>query len=132
MTSWPEPEPEGPVLVFDDDHYYMGSVIAERLRRFGREVILVTPEPVVSAYTEFTLEQTRVQRGLIESGVQLVVAHTMSEIRPGRSDPQLRVHRRGPRRRLRVGSASHRDDSKRPVVLRVHRVPRVHQCGHWT
>ncbi|GIT53922.1 MAG: hypothetical protein Ct9H300mP16_10820 [Pseudomonadota bacterium] len=32
-------EPEGPVVVFDDDHYYMGGVIAERVRALGREVV---------------------------------------------------------------------------------------------
>ena len=36
-------EPTGPVVVFDDDHYYIGGVIAEALRRFGVEVTLVTP-----------------------------------------------------------------------------------------
>ena len=35
-------EPQGPVLVFDDDHYFMGGVIAERLRALGRDVTLVT------------------------------------------------------------------------------------------
>ena len=31
------------VVVFDDDHYYMGGVLAELLAREGREVTLVTP-----------------------------------------------------------------------------------------
>ena len=37
------PRPEGPVLVYDDDHYYLGGVLAEKLRRDGLEVTLVTP-----------------------------------------------------------------------------------------
>jgi dimethylamine/trimethylamine dehydrogenase len=31
-------EPTGPVVVFDDDHYYIGGVIAEALRRFDVDV----------------------------------------------------------------------------------------------
>jgi len=33
----------GPVIVYDDDHYYMGGVIAEKLRKEGLDVTLVTP-----------------------------------------------------------------------------------------
>ena len=35
--------PEGPVVVYDADGYYMGGVIAEQLRAAGLEVTLVTP-----------------------------------------------------------------------------------------
>ena len=35
--------PDGPVLLFDDDAFYIGSVLAEVLRAAGREVIYVTP-----------------------------------------------------------------------------------------
>ena len=45
------------VVVWDDDHYYMGGVIAEKLRGDGVEVTLVTPDPVVSSWTVLTLEQ---------------------------------------------------------------------------
>ena len=34
----------GSVVVFDDDHYYMGGVLAEQLSRGGLAVTLVTPE----------------------------------------------------------------------------------------
>jgi len=33
----------GPVVVFDDDHYYLGAVLAEKLRLDGLDVALVTP-----------------------------------------------------------------------------------------
>ena len=33
--------PEGKVVVFDDDHYYMGPVIAEMLQEAGCQVIFV-------------------------------------------------------------------------------------------
>lgn len=64
-------EVAGPVILYDDDHYYMGGVIAEKLRLQGLEVILVTPAPLVSAWTVNTLEQTRIQRRLLEIGVQV-------------------------------------------------------------
>jgi len=57
------------VLVYDDDHYYLGGVIAELLRREGFEVTVVTPEPLVSAWTVHTFEVRRVQRRLIELGI---------------------------------------------------------------
>ncbi|MFD7239501.1 NAD(P)-binding protein [Streptomyces syringium] len=58
--------PTGRVVLFDDDHYYMGGVIAERLVEHGCEVTFVTPESTVSAYTQFTAEQKRVQRRVME------------------------------------------------------------------
>ncbi|MGB0508163.1 MAG: NAD(P)-binding protein [Pikeienuella sp.] len=39
---------DGPVVIFDDDHFYMASVLAELLANAGREVVFVTPAPVVS------------------------------------------------------------------------------------
>jgi dimethylamine/trimethylamine dehydrogenase len=44
-------EPEGPVVIYDFDHYYMGSCLAELLRRRGHEVTIVTPASAVSAWT---------------------------------------------------------------------------------
>ena len=66
-----------PVLIFDDDHYYMGSVLAELLRARGIEVIFVTPAADVAAWTHATLEQTRIQRRLIEADVTIVAAHSL-------------------------------------------------------
>jgi dimethylamine/trimethylamine dehydrogenase len=56
-------------VVYDDDHYYLGGVIAELLRFEGLDVTVVTPEPLVSAWTVHTFEVRRVQRRLIELGV---------------------------------------------------------------
>jgi dimethylamine/trimethylamine dehydrogenase len=61
--------PEGPVVVFDDDHYYMGGIVAEKLRRDGREVVLVTPSGEISDWTTFTIERERIQTRLLELGV---------------------------------------------------------------
>jgi dimethylamine/trimethylamine dehydrogenase len=66
-----------PVLVYDDDHYYMGGAIAEQLRKKGLEVHLVTPSTKVSEFTDMTMEQHRIQGGLHKLGVQL---HTQTEV----------------------------------------------------
>ncbi len=59
------------VAVFDDDHYYMGGVLGELLRREGYEVVLITSEPIVSRWTLNTLEQRNIQVQLMELGVEL-------------------------------------------------------------
>jgi dimethylamine/trimethylamine dehydrogenase len=64
--------PEGPTVVFDDDHYYIGGIVAEKLCRQGLEVILVTPAERVSAWTVNTLEQHAIQRHLLELGVRIM------------------------------------------------------------
>jgi dimethylamine/trimethylamine dehydrogenase len=67
--------PEGRTVLFDDDHYYMGSVVAERLCAEGKPVTLVTPEDKVAAWGAYTDEQARTQRRLLELGVEIVTAH---------------------------------------------------------
>jgi dimethylamine/trimethylamine dehydrogenase len=63
--------PVGPVVVFDDDHYYMGGVIAESLRRTGLDVTLVTPANEVSTWTSHTEEQHRIQARILGLGIVL-------------------------------------------------------------
>jgi dimethylamine/trimethylamine dehydrogenase len=74
-------EVPGPVLVFDDDPYYMGGVIAEELRRRGQAVTLVTPSGLVSEWTTGSLEQSYIQTRLIEAGIDLIVSHRLAAIR---------------------------------------------------
>jgi len=71
--------PKGKALVFDDDHYYMGSVLAEALVAQGVEVCFVTPENLVSAWGVMTDEQYQVQQRLIELGVEIITAHGLDE-----------------------------------------------------
>ncbi len=72
------PLPEDPVILFDDDHYYMGAVVAERLREAGNPVTLVTPADRVGAWGRYTAEQIRGQRRLIELGVAIVTGHAVA------------------------------------------------------
>jgi len=69
--------PEGTVTVFDDDHYYMGPVVALKLARAGARVRYVTSEGTAGAWSAYTAEQFRTQRELLEAGVQIIVNHVV-------------------------------------------------------
>jgi dimethylamine/trimethylamine dehydrogenase len=62
----------GPVLIFDDDHYYMGGVLAEKLRQAGHDVALATPAAEISTWTRMTDEQPKVVARLLHCGVELL------------------------------------------------------------
>jgi dimethylamine/trimethylamine dehydrogenase len=70
------------VLLFDDDHYYLGGALAELLAA-DRRVTLVTPAVRVSEWTVNTMEQPRIHRRLVEAEVELVTAHALLEIAGG-------------------------------------------------
>ncbi|MCK8482917.1 FAD-dependent oxidoreductase [Aliiroseovarius sp. S2029] len=69
---------DGPVVIFDDDRFYMASVLAEMLADAGKEVIFVTPSSIVSPWSERTLEQDRIQRRLIEKNVRIMPLLTLT------------------------------------------------------
>jgi dimethylamine/trimethylamine dehydrogenase len=73
--------PTGNVVIYDDDHYYMSSVLTELLTANGCNVILVTPAPLISYWTKFTLEQERIHHKLIKLGVKLYTQTVLSEIK---------------------------------------------------
>jgi dimethylamine/trimethylamine dehydrogenase len=71
--------PQGRAVVFDDDHYYMGSVLAEALVAKGVAVVLVTPENLVSAWGAMTDEQYQAQQRLLQLGVEIITAHGLDK-----------------------------------------------------
>ena len=73
----------GPVVVFDDDNFYLGGLIAEKLRGEGRDVTLVTTESVVSAWTTHTMEQHRIQARILELGVEVIAKHNLARVDAG-------------------------------------------------
>ncbi|MDX8500475.1 NAD(P)-binding protein [Mesorhizobium sp. VK4C] len=75
--------PGGNVVLFDDDHYYMGGVLAELLARKNAKVTLVTPSAYVSDWTRNTLEQGAIHRRLAELGVEIVLNRTVTNIASG-------------------------------------------------
>lgn len=67
-------------VIYDDDHYYMGGVVAELLAANGCQVSLVTSAPLVSYWSQYTLEQERIQHNLMRLGVKLYPQNVLSEI----------------------------------------------------
>jgi dimethylamine/trimethylamine dehydrogenase len=70
----------GPVVVFDDDRYYMGALIAEHLKQQGHDVTLVTPAAVVSPWTENTLEQHRIQSHVLGLGIGVITSKNITRV----------------------------------------------------
>jgi dimethylamine/trimethylamine dehydrogenase len=68
------------ILIFDDDHYYLGGVLAELLAGLGHEVRLVTPGSLVSAWTANTLEIEDIQRRVRGAGIVVETGRALVEI----------------------------------------------------
>jgi dimethylamine/trimethylamine dehydrogenase len=76
-------EPEGPVVIYDFDHYYMGSCLAELLRQGGREVTIVTPANAISAWTFMSNELADIRTRMIELGIGTVLEHHLTGFSDG-------------------------------------------------
>ena len=76
-------EPEGPVVIYDFDHYYMGSCLAELLRRNGNEVTIVTPANAVSAWTFMSNELADIRMRMIELGIGTVLEQNLTGFSDG-------------------------------------------------
>jgi dimethylamine/trimethylamine dehydrogenase len=76
----------GTVLLYDDDHFYMGSVLAELLVARGCKVHFVTPAVKVAEWTDNTLEQSTIQRRLADLGVTIHLSHAPDRIHAGAVD----------------------------------------------
>lgn len=70
--------PGGSTIVYDEDGYYLGSVISERIRNYDLPVILCTPHDVVSRWSENTAERWQVRRHLMRLGVSLELAQSLT------------------------------------------------------
>lgn len=82
---------DGPVLIYDDDHYYMGNVLAGHLAAQGHRVHLICPLPSIASWKDYTLETPRVLAEMLELGVEMhpnTVARrwTGSALEIGRAD----------------------------------------------
>jgi len=70
-------QPEGPVVVYDDDHFYMAGILAEKLAQEGFDVRYVTPLASVGEWTSYTLEQKAIVKRLKSLGVRIHVNSTL-------------------------------------------------------
>ena len=75
--------PQGPVVVYDDDHYYIGGVVAEALRLAGLDVTLVTPANEVSTWTNHTTEQFRIQERILRLGIGVITGAELASVQDG-------------------------------------------------
>jgi dimethylamine/trimethylamine dehydrogenase len=71
------------ILLFDDDHYYLGGVLAELLAAEGKYVTLVTSGPRVSEWTVNTMEHDQIHRRLVEAGIELATAQALVAVEGG-------------------------------------------------
>jgi len=72
MDGVAEIETMNDILVYDDDHFYMASVLAEKLAMEGKKITFATPLPMIATWTDFTLDQSRIIERLVELGVKLM------------------------------------------------------------
>ena len=75
--------PSGNVVVYDDDHYYMGGVLTELLIEHGCHVTFVTPSAFVSEWTRNTFEQHRVQARFMDWGVDTRLSQGLESVQGG-------------------------------------------------
>src|ERR687888_152000 len=75
------------VLVLDDDGYFMGVSLAEKLALEGKQVTLVTHLAHVAPYMDFTLEAPNMHRKLHKLGVELVTHHVPKRLEEGKVVP---------------------------------------------
>jgi dimethylamine/trimethylamine dehydrogenase len=72
------------VVVYDDDHYYLGGVVAELLHNEGFEVEIMTPAAQVSAWAVNTLEVDKIQRRLLLADVTLRTSAALTAVGAGK------------------------------------------------
>ncbi|MEM7221668.1 MAG: FAD-dependent oxidoreductase [Pseudomonadota bacterium] len=68
------------VIVWDDDHYYMGGVMAELMAEKGFETLYATPASEASTWTRNTMEQHFIQARMIEKGIAIRTFAGLAEI----------------------------------------------------
>jgi dimethylamine/trimethylamine dehydrogenase len=76
--------PDGPVALYDDDYFHTGSVIAEALRKAGRDVFYVTPDDTIASWSAHTLDYRHIQWRMAELGVEQMVSHSVTGFADGR------------------------------------------------
>jgi dimethylamine/trimethylamine dehydrogenase len=79
-------EPEGPIVIYDFDHYYMGSCLAELLVKRGNEVTIVTTANAVSAWTFMNNELGDIRERMIELGISTVFEQYLTAFTNGSAE----------------------------------------------
>src|SRR5256886_16071722 len=71
------------VVIVDNDGYFMGVSLAEKLALDGKQVTLLTPMGHIAPYMHFTLEAPNMHRKLHKLGVEIVTYHVPEKIEAG-------------------------------------------------
>ncbi|CAN7421967.1 FAD-dependent oxidoreductase [Rhizobium sp. LjRoot254] len=71
------------VLIWDDEHYYMGGVMAELMAEKGFDVTYATPASEASTWTRNTMEQHFIQKRMLEKGIKIISFKALESISPG-------------------------------------------------
>lgn len=61
----------GPIVIYDDDNYFMAGALAEKLQMQGHDVTYITSQPIVSSWTQMTDEQYMIEPHLLRSGITI-------------------------------------------------------------
>ncbi len=78
LLSGTLPSELNPVVVYDTEGFYIGAVLAERCARAGLKTTYLTPATMVSPWTINSLEQHRIQKQLLELGVNIICNNELS------------------------------------------------------
>ncbi len=78
-------ELDGRVLVWDDDHYYIGAALATLLAARGAAVILATPASTPASWMQNTNEHSLTLEALTAAGVEIVTARGLEAFEAGRA-----------------------------------------------
>jgi dimethylamine/trimethylamine dehydrogenase len=70
-------EPKGRVVIYDDDHGYMGGTLAAHLAHL--KPVFLSTASIVAPFTTFTLEQEKLQSDLTERGLHLLLSHKICD-----------------------------------------------------
>ena len=70
----------GHVVIYDDDHFYMGSVMAEALIKMSCTVTIVTPAVHFAGFAQFSLEIKHIHRRMAELGVTILAQTALTGV----------------------------------------------------
>ena len=74
---------DGRVVIYDDDHYYLGAVLAAMLAARGAGVALVTPAATPASWMQNTNEHSLTLEALVAAGVEIVTARGLEAFEGG-------------------------------------------------
>ena len=77
-------EPNKEVIIYDADHYYMASVLAEKCVELGCNVTYMTNSARVAEWSDNTLEQQRIHNRLHEKDIKIILNQQLDKIVQGK------------------------------------------------